>query len=230
MSRQFAEKTYGIAVYDHPSNLGFPASWRVDAQGLINPSPSLQGDWSIEPGRERTFHYRLTVHEGAGDAQLLEPEFKSYSAVTFNQMASMHPDKESVALWNPEWKLKVPDFEHSPLKLPEYAGKRNVLLTHPFAKDKPSTLERTINVPNDKRTSLSVNVAAHEQGDWELRVYANDQLIKKQIVDKKGERWKTVTVDLTPFAGKKVVLKLENAANDWSWEFGYWSDIKLSSL
>ena len=230
VSRQFGDKTYGIAVFDHPSNAGFPAMWRVDAQGLINPSPSLQGDWNIEPNRERTFHYRLTVHEGRGEAQNFEPAFKSYSAITFQQVAAMHPDKESVALWNPEWKLNVPDFEHSPLKLPEFAGRRNVLLTHPFEKDKPSALERTVTVPKDKRTTLAVTVAAHDQGDWELRVFANDQLIKKQIIDKKGERWKTVTVDLTPFAGKTVKLKLENAANDWNWEFAYWGEVRLSSL
>ena len=230
VSRRFGDKTYGIAVFDHPSNAGFPAMWRVDAQGLINPSPSLQGDWSIEPGRERTFHYRLAVHEGAGDAKAFEAAFKSYSAITFNQLAAMHPDKESVALWNPEWKLNVPDFEDSPVKLAEFAGKRNVLMTHPFAKDKASAIERVIEVPNGKKTALTFNVAAHESGDWELRVYANDQLVKKQIVDKKGDRWKTVTVDLTPYAGKKINLRLENAANDWNYEFGYWSEIKLSSL
>jgi putative heme-binding domain-containing protein len=230
VSRQFGDKTFGIAVFDHPGNAGFPAMWRVDAQGLINPSPSLQGDWSIEPKRERTFHYRLLVHEGPGDAQKLDVEFKSFSAITFNQMAAMHPDKESVALWNPEWKLNVPDFEDSPVKLPEFAGKRNVLLTHPFSKEKASVLEREIDVPAGKKTSLTFNVASHESGDWELRIFANEQLIKKQIVDKKGDRWKTVSVDLTPFAGKKINLRLENAANDWNYEYAYWSDIRLSSL
>lgn len=230
VSRPFGDKTYGIAVYDHPSNPGFPAAWRVDAQGLINPSPSLQGDWSIEPGRARTYHYRLTVHEGAGDANYFEQQFKSFSALTFTQMASMHPDKESVALWNPEWKLNAPDFEDSPVKLVEFAGKRNVLMTHPFTKEKASAIERVIEVPKDKKTVLTFNVAAHESGDWELRIFANDQLLKKQVVDRKGDRWKTVSADLTPFAGKKITLRLENAANDWNFEFAYWNEIKLSSL
>src|SRR5688572_25238635 len=164
VSRRFGDKTYGIAVFDHPSNTGFPAMWRVDAQGLINPSPSLQGDWSIEPGRERTFHYRLAVHEGAGDAKVLDAAHKSYSAIACNQLAAMHPDKESVALWNPEWKLNVPDFEDSPVKLVEFAGKRNVLMTHPFAKDRASAIERVIEVPSGKKTALTFNVAAHESG------------------------------------------------------------------
>jgi hypothetical protein len=36
-----------------------------------------------------------------------------------------------------------------------------------------------------------------------------------------------VRVDLSPLAGRKVALRLENRANGWSWEFAYWSDPKL---
>jgi hypothetical protein len=32
---------------------------------------------------------------------------------------------------------------------------------------------------------------------------------------------------LAAFAGKQVELRLENHANDWAYEFGYWSDIQL---
>jgi putative heme-binding domain-containing protein len=147
---------------------------------------------------------------------------------TSNQNQS-NSDLESVALWNPEWKLNIPNFENSPAKYPEFAGKRNVLMTHPFSQDKPSAIERVIEVPMGKKTTLSFNVAAHEQGDWELHVVANDQVLKKEIVDKTGARWKTIQIDLTPFAGKKVNLRLENAANDWNWEFGYWNDIQITS-
>jgi putative membrane-bound dehydrogenase-like protein len=136
-------------------------------------------------------------------------------------------DGESVALWNPEWKLNVPQFEHSPRKLPEYAGRHNVLLTHPFDQEKPAALERIIDLPPGKRISLSVDVASHEQGDWELRILANNQLLKKELVDGHGKSWKTVTIDLSAYAGKKVALRLENAANNWEWEFGYWSNLRI---
>src|SRR5207247_2065559 len=45
----------GVAVLDHPSNSTFPTPWRVDRQGLINPSPSLLGDWHLEPGEDQVF-------------------------------------------------------------------------------------------------------------------------------------------------------------------------------
>ena len=44
-------------------------------------------------------------------------------------------DRESVALWNPEWRLDAPEFEGTPAKLVEFAGKQNVLLTHPFRRE-----------------------------------------------------------------------------------------------
>jgi hypothetical protein len=36
-----------------------------------------------------------------------------------------------------------------------------------------------------------------------------------------------VSVDLKEYAGRTVVLRLENAANDWAWEFAYWADLEL---
>jgi len=38
-----------------------------------------------------------------------------------------------------------------------------------------------------------------------------------------------VTVDLTPLAGQKVTLRLENAATGWSWEFAHWAGIEVKS-
>lgn len=136
-------------------------------------------------------------------------------------------DGESVALWNPEWRVECPDFEGAPKKLVDYAGRKNVLMTHPKDRDQGSSLERIVDVPAGKKARLTFFVASHERGDWELRVLAGGQLLKKQKIGGDGERWKSVTVDLSAFAGKKTPIRLENCANDWAWEFGYWSDIQL---
>jgi putative heme-binding domain-containing protein len=45
--------------------------------------------------------------------------------------ASQPVDGESVALWNPEWRIVAPEFEGTPRKLPDFEGRRNVLVTHP---------------------------------------------------------------------------------------------------
>lgn len=135
-------------------------------------------------------------------------------------------DMESVSLWNPDWKVNAPEFEGTPRKLTEFAGRRNVLMTHPKDQKTPSALERNLAVPKTGG-SLSFAVAAHEQGDWELRVVINDKLVKKVLVNREGARWKPVTVDLKEFAGTTARVRLENAANGWAWEFGYWSDITI---
>jgi len=63
---------YGVTVFDHPQNPTYPTPWRVDGHGLINPSPSLAGDWSITDGDEVSFVYRLLVHAGKPDPDLLD--------------------------------------------------------------------------------------------------------------------------------------------------------------
>ncbi len=139
-------------------------------------------------------------------------------------------DHESVALWNPEWRVVAPDFEGTPAKLVEFAGKHNVLLTHPFDREKPAALERELTVPAGQKTTLKFSVASHEKGDWELRVLANGKPLHKQLIARRGsDVWLPVTVDLTPLAGQKVTLRLENAATGWSWEFAHWAAIEVKS-
>ncbi len=140
-------------------------------------------------------------------------------------------DGESVALWNPEWRVIAPDFEGTPKKHPEYAGRRNVLETHPFTDDKPSALERVFEVPA-AGAKLTVEAAAHERGDWELRIFANGEVLKRELISREQGVWQTVTVDLSKFAGQRVVLRLENMAagdDDWAWEFAYWGKVEVTA-
>lgn len=229
VARHFGGEAFGILVLDHPENSGHPAMWRVDDFGFINPSPSKQGDWTIEPNQSKTFNYRIFVHVGEGEAQHFEAAFEQYSRLKLNTVAGSPSDGESVALWNPEWRVIAPDFEGTPRKLPEYHGRRNVLMTHPQDQVKGARLQRTIDVPAGQQTTLTLSAAAHDQGDWELRVFADDELLLKRSIDRAGERWKTVTVDLSKFAGKKINLVAGNFASGWNYEFGYWADFKVES-
>jgi len=143
--------------------------------------------------------------------------------------ASAEPiDRESVALWNPEWWIICPDFEGAPAKLTEYGGRRNVLKTHPISRKEACALERSVELPKSKKAVLSFYAAADERGDWELRVVADGKVLDKEIISHDGDRWKQIRVDLSSYAGKTVKLRLENAANDWNYEFGFWSDVQIS--
>ncbi len=169
------------------------------------------------PGDKAPFSWKNDSGHGA-DAP--KPPAKKAAAI----------DHESVALWNPEWRVIAPDFEGTPAKLVEFAGQRNVLLTHPFDREKPAVLERELTIPAGHKTTLKFLVAAHEKSDWELRVLANGKPLHKHLIARHGsEVWHPVTVDLTPLAGQKVTLRLENAANGWSFEFAHWAGLEVKS-
>ncbi len=143
--------------------------------------------------------------------------------------STVQRDGESIALWTPGWQVDCPDFEDAPSKFPEFAGRRNVLMTHPIDAKTPAAIFRALNLPRDSKTTLKFAVAAHEKGDWELRVAVEGEVIHRQAVTHEGARWKDVRIDLSQYAGRRIVVRLENAASDWSWEFGYWSDLKLET-
>ena len=151
-------------------------------------------------------------------------------SASFRGQGATPGDGESVALWNPEWRVLGAPFEGAPKKLTDYAGRKNVLMTHPAARDQPARLERSVELPSGQRTQLDFAVAADELGDWELRVLADGKLLHKQLVTGSGASWTPVRVDLSAFAGKTVALRLENFPNGWNFEFGYWSDLRLTPI
>lgn len=161
---------------------------------------------------------------------LTEERRKELIGANPDQAAAPLParDGESIALWAPGWRVDAPDFEGSPAKLPEFAGQRNVLVTHPFDEKTPAAIVKVLTIPPGTKASLRFSVAAHEKGDWELRIKADGELLHRQTVTHEGSRWQAVKLDLSQFAGRRVVLRLENLANNWQWEFGYWSGLTLT--
>ena len=155
------------------------------------------------------------------DKRPLTPELRK--ELLGEEHSSLPRDGESVALWNPRWHVEAPDFEGSPRKL-EFSGRKNVLETHPFDRSKPARLEAKVKIPYGT-PKLKVQLAAHKKGDWEFRATADGELLKKQVITSGG--WKELTIDLTPFAGKEVEIRLENGANGWSYEFGYWGKVEI---
>jgi putative membrane-bound dehydrogenase-like protein len=143
---------------------------------------------------------------------------------------SKRRDRESASLWNVDWQLDAPDFEGTPTKLVEYQGRKNVLVLHPKNRTEASALVRTLELPADKPVKVSVWVASHNQGDWDLRATANGERLagsaRVNASDPKA-RWRQMTWDLSGYKGKKVTLRLENWASDWMNEFSYWSDLKV---
>ncbi len=104
--------------------------------------------------------------------------------------------------------------------------------THPLNKRKASSLHRTAAIPADKKTTLQMRVSHHPHGDWQLRVLADGKIIENQLVSSKSvgdDEWMEVSVDLTPYAGKKIRLSIENHPNNWMNEWAYWNKVAIIS-
>ena len=106
-----------------------------------------------------------------------------------------------------------------------------VVQTHPKDKKVACEIYRDLKVPSDKKTVLRVRASYHAHGDWQLRVRAGKDVIYDKIVGNSQvkDQWLEFDLDLSGYAGKTIPLVLENKANNWANEFGYWSSIKVVS-
>lgn len=132
------------------------------------------------------------------------------------------------AAWS-EWKITSSTEAGNTGLLQSYGERTNVYMTHPIDPKTPAKLEREVMLPAGKKTTLTFWVSCHQQGDFELRVFADDKQLVKEIIGPAGSGWRQKSVDLSTFAGKRIALRLEDFPNDWAWEFAYWSDIVIAS-
>jgi hypothetical protein len=73
----------GLAIFDHPANPRFPTHWRCVGDpgfGYFGPSFTLAEAYTLRPGEPLVLRYRALVHDGAGDAAMLEAEAQRFAA------------------------------------------------------------------------------------------------------------------------------------------------------
>ena len=68
-----------VAIFDHPSNNGFPQPWRVDGQLGVGPVRARMGDWHIPEGSEETIRHRLMVYTGVLDDVAMRARWEAYT-------------------------------------------------------------------------------------------------------------------------------------------------------
>ncbi|MHC5053267.1 MAG: ADP-ribosylglycohydrolase family protein [Planctomycetota bacterium] len=136
---------------------------------------------------------------------------------------------KAVAKFAPGWTVAGCGRDMDPGLKKRELGRDNVLLTHPLNQTTPCTLKRSVALPAGKRSQLKLVVGHYPRGDWTLVVKADGKkLLTRKISRNTTERgWATVLVDLSAHAGKTVKLELENRADGWSWEAGYWAEIAI---
>jgi len=138
---------------------------------------------------------------------------------------------EAISKFAPGWKAAKCGDDMSPGLRAEWAGKKNVLMTHPLNRTVGCVLSKKVKIPAGKKTRLQLVVGHHPDGDWTLLVKANGkELLKRTVGKETAEKgWMQTDVDLSDYAGKEIKLELVNYASDWQWEAGYWAGIELIS-
>lgn len=140
------------------------------------------------------------------------------------------PDRESASLWQPDWQIDAPDFEGTPTRLPEFRGRKNILVLHPYDRTRPAALIRRVDLPaGEGPVTLRTTVASHEKGDWTIRLKVNGEPVPGggKVDSAEGDEWKEFTWDLSSFRGRSVEIRLENAADSWVYEFSFWQNLAL---
>ena len=123
-------------------------------------------------------------------------------------------------LWNPDWRL-----ENASRAATYLDG--DVLVTFP-RDTRPAMLTRSVTVPaGNPHLNLSVgNLPGHP---WRLQVFADDDNLATQVIDVASkDAWKEVSLDLSPYAGRTITLRLYQ----WLMEnripgTAYWRSIRI---
>jgi len=88
VERPFGENIFGITVFDHPGNPNHPPAWRVDDQGLIDPSVTSVTGWTLPAKSSREFRYRLLVYKGSAARESLQRTFEDFGKTTLSGLNS----------------------------------------------------------------------------------------------------------------------------------------------
>jgi len=133
----------------------------------------------------------------------------------------------------PGWEIANCGTDMEPGMRKEYAGRKNVLLTHPLDQETGCVLSRKVNLPANKKTMLRINVAHDTRGDFDLIVRADGVELLRKPVNKEtttSDPWLVEDIELSKFAGRNN-LKLEviNQPSGWLYEAAYWAELEIES-
>lgn len=113
----------------------------------------------------------------------------------------------------------------------EMGGRPNVYLSRPRG-NKSCTLSRTIEIPANKQTTLTLDVGHDGKHPWTLRVTADDEELMKKVISPEtaADGWVSVSVDLSKHAGRRATLKLiQSPGGDKPAGSAYWGRIAIES-
>lgn len=105
------------------------------------------------------------------------------------------------------------------------------LQTHPENQRRAFSMYRNLSVPEGKKTTLKIRASYHPHGDWQMRVVVGRTVLIDEVVSYASaqDEWVDREIDLSEYGGTNVEIQLENRANGWNNEFGYWGKVEVVS-
>jgi hypothetical protein len=140
--------------------------------------------------------------------------------------------KKDVHKLAPGWTIANCGPEMEPGLRDKELGRKNLLITHPPGKNAACVISRVADLPAGKKTTLKLTVGHHPAGDWDLVIRVDAREIARKTVgaNTANHGWLDVSVDLSRYQGKSILLELCNqASGNWCWEGGYWNKISIES-
>ncbi len=131
-----------------------------------------------------------------------------------------------VDLWNPAWRVIASGHDMDPGLRSQEFERESVLVLHPVDEQTPAAIVGSFSIPGGGSPRLVIETTSHPRGDYLLRVFINEEVKLERVIDSKGE-WTNVKVDLMPYTGKDIDVRIENAANGWSFEAAYLARIEV---
>ncbi len=139
---------------------------------------------------------------------------------------------KALAQWAPGWQIRDCGQDMDPGLRDEWQGRQKVLVTHPLDQTTGCVLSRTVDVPATGKTVLRFVVGHDPQGDFELVVKVDGEVVLRKPVGKAtvtDGHWLTETVDLSRWAGRSAKLELVNQPSGWAYEAAYWAELDVRS-
>ncbi|HVR83364.1 MAG TPA: hypothetical protein VMU54_03575 [Planctomycetota bacterium] len=217
-----------------PASRGTPSPPAPPTGPLVAPTASekldaflaqIRGMIQSDERQERTEEI-LNMFSAA--AKVAGPRSAEVAKMKADYAGTLNETARRLVVWS-DWRITSNAEAGMTALYPTFGGRDSVYLTHPLDRTTPATLERDLDVPSGKKTTFSFWVACHQMGDFELRVYVDRKQVMKELIGPPGSGWRQKSIDLTPYAGKKIALRLEDFPNDWNFEHAYWSDLVVSS-
>lgn len=134
-----------------------------------------------------------------------------------------------------KWHADSLEFHHNSseteVQFISWKGKDDVLKTTLINEENSVLIFGEPAIPDDKKSYLSLNVSCEDDGEWELEIKINSEVLSKERINPKtiSNGWKAYRFDLTKYAGQEIAVQIKQSAGEKNKSNAYWNNIRIVS-